>query len=101
MRSSELSRFNKPELYAALDAQRRSRGISWQQAAREIGVAPSTLARTKQRGPMEADGMLAMVRWLGRTPESFMRGPSRIAANSEFSAGRVFPASSLRYQGTL
>jgi len=64
-------------LYAALDEQRRSRGISWQQVALEVGVSPSTLTRTKRGGRMEVDGMLAMVRWLGRTVESFTRGVTR------------------------
>ena len=58
-------RFDRPALYAALDAQRRAREISWQQVARETGVAASTIIATKREGPMETDGMLTMVRWLG------------------------------------
>lgn len=69
----EVTRFDAAALYEALDAQRRSRGMSWQQVAREIGVSASTLTRTKQGGRMEVDGMLAMVGWLGRTAESFTR----------------------------
>ncbi len=66
-------RFDARALYEALDEQRRSRGMSWQEVAREIGVSASTLTRTRRGGRMEADGMLAMVRWLGRTAESFTR----------------------------
>jgi transcriptional regulator with XRE-family HTH domain len=66
-------RFDARALYEALDEQRRSRGMSWQEVAREIGVSASTLIRTRRGGRMEADGMLAMVRWLGRTAESFTR----------------------------
>ncbi len=66
-------RFDARALYEALDAQRRSRGMSWQAVAKEIGVSASTLTRTRRGGRMEADGMLAMVRWLGRTAESFTR----------------------------
>jgi hypothetical protein len=66
-------RFDAKALYAALDEQRRNRGQSWSEVAREIGVSPSTLTRTRLGGRMEADGMLAMVRWLGRTAESFTR----------------------------
>lgn len=66
-------RFDARALYEALDVQRRSRGMSWQEVAREIGVSASTLTRTRRGGRMEADGMLAMVRWLGRTAESFTR----------------------------
>ena len=60
-------RFDSGALYAALDAERRVRGMSWAQVARETGVSASTLSRTAQDGPMELDGIRAMVRWLGRT----------------------------------
>jgi hypothetical protein len=57
-----------------MDEQRRARGMSWREVAQEIGgISPSTLTRTKLGGRMEADGMLGMVRWLGRTAESFLR----------------------------
>jgi transcriptional regulator with XRE-family HTH domain len=64
-------RFDARALYAALDAERRTRGLSWQQVAIETGVSATTLTRTKQGGRLEVDGTLAMVRWLGRTIESF------------------------------
>jgi len=66
-------RFDAKALYEALDAQRGSRGMSWRQVASEIGVSVSTLTHTRQGGRMEVDGMLAMVRWLDRTVESFTR----------------------------
>jgi hypothetical protein len=61
-------------LYAALDAQRETRGISWQHVARETGVATSTLQRTKLNGPMETDGVLSMAKWVGRPLEEFILG---------------------------
>ncbi|MHB1959106.1 MAG: hypothetical protein ACYCO5_08745 [Acidobacteriaceae bacterium] len=64
-------RFNSQALYEALNAQRSARGMSWSQVASEIGVSASTLTRTRQGGRMEVDGILAMVRWVGRTVESF------------------------------
>ncbi len=66
-------RFDAKALYHALDAQRRSRGMSWQQLADEIGVSASTIRRTRQGGRMEVDGMLAMVGWLGAPVEKFTR----------------------------
>lgn len=74
MASHSQGRFNAAALYAALDAQRRARGMSWAQVAAAIGVSASTLTRTKRGGRMEVDGMLAMVRWLNRTAESFTFG---------------------------
>jgi transcriptional regulator with XRE-family HTH domain len=67
-------RFNAQALYAALDAQRMARGMTWSAVAKEIGVSASTMTRTRLGGRMEVDGMLAMVRWLGRTVESFTWG---------------------------
>ncbi len=60
-----MKRFDSKALYAALDAQREARHLSWREAAREIGVSVSTIARTRRGGRMEVDGMLAMVAWLG------------------------------------
>jgi transcriptional regulator with XRE-family HTH domain len=74
MRSKSRGRFNAAALYKALDQERRNRGMNWTQVAEEIGVSVSTITRTRLGGRMEVDGMLAMVRWLGRTVESFTFG---------------------------
>ena len=66
-------RFDTRALFKALDAQRRERGQSWQEVARELGLSAATLTRTEHGGRLEVDGMLAMVSWLGRTVESFTR----------------------------
>jgi transcriptional regulator with XRE-family HTH domain len=70
-------RFDTAALYAALDAQRAARGLTWQEVARETGVATATLKRTALGGRLEVDGMLAMVAWLGRNVESFTRQTER------------------------
>lgn len=67
-----MRRFNPHALYSALDAQRRSRGMTWTEVAREIGVARSTITRTQSGGRMEVDGMLAMVGWLNVPVETFV-----------------------------
>ncbi len=76
MAKNSPGRFNAAALYEALDAQRRARSMSWACVAAEVGVSASTLTRTKLGGRMEVDGMLAMVRWLGRSAESFTFGDS-------------------------
>ncbi len=76
-------RFDTRALYAALDAQRRQREMSWQQVAQETGVAASTMMRTRLGGRLEVDGMLAMVRWLGRTVESFTQGAIRASREKD------------------
>lgn len=66
-------RFDSKALYAALDGRRLSRRISWAQVAREAGVSVSTVSRTRAGGRLEVDGMLAMVAWLDRPVEDFVR----------------------------
>ena len=87
--------FDIQALYAALDARRRSRDMAWRQVALEVrgnrrrGLRASTLLRTKQAQRLEADGMLQMVRWLGRTPESFAGGGHEAGANAAMTIARV------------
>jgi hypothetical protein len=72
-------RLDGAALYAAMDAQRETRGLSWQEVARQTGVAASTLQHTRLNGPMETDGILAMARWLDRPLEDFIRGAEATA----------------------
>jgi hypothetical protein len=74
--------FSLTALYAALDAQRRARGLTWAQAVREINIpfangpsrpiAASTITSTRTKARAEGDGVLQMIRWLDRAPESFI-----------------------------
>ena len=76
--------FDVAALYSALDAERTARGIPWQQLAREVNaqfagtlarpISPSTISRTRLGGVLEGDTGLQLLRWLGRTPESFVPG---------------------------
>ena len=78
-----LAAFDVKALHAALDAQRQARGLSWSQVAREVStfretqaraVSASTITGLASRGAVEGDGVLQMLCWLGRTPESFVPG---------------------------
>lgn len=59
-------------LYAALDAAREGKGLSWRQVAREIEVSPSTLSRLANKLKPDVNAFAAMVRWLGMPAEEFM-----------------------------
>jgi len=74
-------RFDAKALYAALDAQRAARGLTWSQIANDTGVSATTIARTRDGGRMEVDGMLALVRWLGVPVETFTNEPLARAAH--------------------
>lgn len=70
--------FDLESLHAELDAERVRRGLTKQRLAEDIGVSASTISRAAGGGIMEADGVLAMVRWLGVPPERFVR-PAPVA----------------------
>lgn len=84
-----MNEFNAFGLYAAMDAQRAERGLSWARVAAEIRaqsivlserlqdhpIAASTLSGIARRGDTSCQHALAMLRWLGRTPESFLTSP--------------------------
>lgn len=85
--SSRILDFDAPALFAAMDAQRLQRGLSWQRVADQIWelssvlnnrrhdhpIAPSTIANLK-RGDGSCQHALFFLRWLGMSPESFLRG---------------------------
>lgn len=66
------AQINVSGLYAALDAVREHRQLSWRQLAREIEVSPSTFSRLANRQKPDVDAFLAMVRWLKVPAERFM-----------------------------
>jgi len=65
-------RFDSKALYAALNARRGAREMTWAQVAAATGVSAATITRTRTGGRLEVDGMLAMVRWLGVPVETFV-----------------------------
>jgi hypothetical protein len=80
--------FDIGALFDALDSQRRNRALSWQAVAQELWdqsaalnarrrdhpISPSTLTGMVKRRDTSCQHALFMLRWLGRTPESFMPG---------------------------
>jgi hypothetical protein len=84
VRSVPLPDFPLARLYEALDAQRQARGLTWTAAVAEMSapfvagmsrpLAASTVKGLSTKAVAEGDGVLQMLRWLGRTPESFIPG---------------------------
>jgi hypothetical protein len=79
--SHPIAYFDVKALYRALDEKRRSRKMSWSQVQKEIAhagskhpISVSTIRGTKTGRTAEADGILAMVRWLGMTFRDFSVG---------------------------
>jgi len=85
-----LRRFDAVALYEALDERRRARGLSWAGAAKELWdlsaelnarrgdhpISAPVLANLGERGATSCQHALFMLRWLERTPESFLAGGS-------------------------
>ena len=65
------TRINVPALYAALDAARRSRDLSWRQLAAEVGCSPSTMTRLGNGHRPDADAFMALTQWLRMPAERF------------------------------
>jgi hypothetical protein len=80
--------FDVRALYSALDAKRTDLGISWPAVAKQLWelssdlndrrrdhpISPSTLTNMAKNPRISCQHALFMLRWLGRTPESFLEG---------------------------
>ena len=85
--------FDMRAFHAALDEQRRARGLSWAQLAAEINrpfestpsipISPGTLRDMLKKRSVTSAVVLQVLRWLVRTPESFLSDPMRSAGPEE------------------
>ena len=74
--------FDLRALYDALDQRRRERQLTWSALAAEVNrhgttlrpIAVSTIKGLETTPQGEGDGILQMLIWLGRSPESFVPG---------------------------
>lgn len=79
-----LRKFDMGALQAALDAERQARNLSWTELTEEINVpfrgtpsipiSVSTLRSMHAKRSVTSGVVLQVLRWLGRTPESFLNG---------------------------
>ncbi len=95
MSDSPIGEFSIDDLYHALEQQRLDRHLSWRQVAGEIWnlsqelndrrgdhpISPATLSGMRARRETSCQHALFMLRWLERTPESFVKGGT-VALNS-------------------
>lgn len=88
MGPASFSEFDLDALYDALEAKRTERGLSWPQVADALWaqssvlnarrndhpISPATLRGMARRGMATCQHVLFILRWLDRTPESFLSG---------------------------
>jgi transcriptional regulator with XRE-family HTH domain len=65
-------RFATESFYAALDAQREARGLTWKKVAGEAGVSASTFTRIAQGRRPDVDTMAALCRWSGLSADAYV-----------------------------
>jgi hypothetical protein len=90
--------FDVSALYAALDDKRTQLGLSWQGVANQLWelssdlndrrrrdhpISPSTLTNMAKNPRTSCQHALFMLRWLGRTPESFLAGANDEGATDD------------------
>ena len=90
-------------LYAALDAQRSARGLTWPALVAEINrpfegspsipISVSTVRGIGKKSSVTSAVVLQVLRWLGRSPESFLSGKTAAPLVDEklpeLGAGRI------------
>ena len=75
--------FDLSALYRAVDSKRYRMFKKWPEVANETGVSLSTIRAMNGGSTMEADGVLAIARWIGEPPETWVR-PKRDALMLEY-----------------
>ena len=64
--------FDNDAFYAALNATRLSRQMTWKDVAEKTGVAASTLTRIGQGSRPDVNGLAALLKWSNLKAEAFI-----------------------------
>lgn len=65
--------FDLTALFSDVALERHRRGLTWSELSGEVGVSATTIRRLDTAKDAEADGVLALVRWLRAAPEDYVR----------------------------
>lgn len=76
-------KFDADAFYAALNAERLSRQLTWKDVAEESGVAASTLSRMSQGAKPDVNGLAALLKWSRLKAEMFIPGAAEDAGDAE------------------
>lgn len=64
--------FDTTVLHRAIESERMRRGVSLRELALATRVSATTIRRASLGGPMEADGVFCLLRWLNQPAEAFL-----------------------------
>ena len=70
--SADNGQIDLSELSRWIDEARADRHLTWAAISKQVGVATSTIRRFASASDAEADGVLALIGWLGVAPEQFV-----------------------------
>lgn len=70
-------KFDSDAFYAALNAARLSRQMTWKEVAEETGIAASTLSRMGQGANPDVNGLAALLKWSNLKAEMFIPGTGK------------------------
>lgn len=73
VRPGQVLRFDTKKIYAALDAQRSKRKLTWAQVARETGVGVLSLTHLSKGGRTGFPQVMRIAGWLGLPAARFTR----------------------------
>lgn len=77
------ARIDVRALYAALNAQKGERGLSWRQVARECELSPSTFTRLANGLRPDVDAFASLVLWLSQPAERFITAEGEDHASTD------------------
>lgn len=64
--------FDLSDLFDSIHEERTRRAMTWKALSDEVGVSAATIRRFGSAADAEADGVLALIRWLDVPPEQFI-----------------------------
>ena len=76
-------RFDGEAFFAAIDAQRQARRLTWKKVAEEAQVPASTLTRMSQGRKPDVDSLSGLCTWSGLKADDFMRTGSGKQSHAE------------------
>ena len=68
----ERLRWDLPQLYDAVDEQRRDKGLTWRALAAELGTAASRLTNLRHARQADMELTMRLTQWLGRPAATFV-----------------------------
>jgi transcriptional regulator with XRE-family HTH domain len=77
------ARFDGAAFFAALDAQRQAKKLTWRKVAEQSGVSTSTLTRMSQGKLPDVQGLAALSAWAGLDTDAYVRRAGQKEAEPE------------------